>query len=469
MQLRNAQQEYENEGGLRNALSGGLPDDPSSLLKYGKQGRAVYESALKGRKEKLESSQKRIDMMGGLAGFVREQPTPENFQRTLSQAVQYGLMTPEQAKSTLAQYGDDPAKIKSFADQTFNQAITAKDKLHNETLIANNAATVAASYYGHNVSAANNQRTVGATIRGQDLTDARAREGTWTPVIVGDRVMQQNNRTGEIREAVDPSGTVTIGAPVTLPEQTGGAASPNALAPQPTAATSTNALVNPQNPSGIKQPLTAFDPKKVVRQETNAAGDVTGFNSRGEIVSVAPKAGKPSAATEKEQAVIQKIPEAIAISNDAIRKIDEMIGAVDAKGNPVEGKAGQPHPGFKGLTGAVGLGGSIPRFFAGSNAKNFEIRHNEIMSQSFLEAFETLKGGGAISEKEGIKATAAKNRMDLAQSPEEYMTAAREFQGYLKRGIANAERRAAQGIKTPANTGDIASNPDIDALLNKYK
>ena len=46
MQLRQAQQEYEGENALRGALQNGLPDDPSSLLKYGSKGRAVYESAV---------------------------------------------------------------------------------------------------------------------------------------------------------------------------------------------------------------------------------------------------------------------------------------------------------------------------------------------------------------------------------------------------------------------------------------
>ena len=135
MAMRQAQQEYENEGGLRNALTGGLPDDPSSLLKYGKSGRAIYESALKGKKEQLESSQKRIDMIGGLAGFVRERPTFENFESTLTQSVNYGLMTEAQKQADLAKYGGSPESIKAYADQKFQGALTAKDRTANETRI----------------------------------------------------------------------------------------------------------------------------------------------------------------------------------------------------------------------------------------------------------------------------------------------------------------------------------------------
>ena len=133
MAIRQANQEYENEGGLRNALAGGLPDDTSSLLQYGNKGRATYESILKGKKEQLESSQKRIDMLGGLAGFVRERPTPENFASSLDQAVSYGLMTPAQKQQVITQYGGSPESIRAYADQTFQSALTAKDRTANET------------------------------------------------------------------------------------------------------------------------------------------------------------------------------------------------------------------------------------------------------------------------------------------------------------------------------------------------
>jgi hypothetical protein len=38
--------------------------------------------------------------------------------------------------------------------------------------------------------------------------------------------------------------------------------------------------------------------------------------------------------------------------------------------------------------------------------------------------------------------------------------------GYTPKGKKTPTQ---ENIKTPANTGDISSNPDIDALLNKYK
>lgn len=216
MAMRQAQQEYENEGGLRNALSQGMPDDPSSLLKYGKSGRATYESALKGRKEKLESDDKRNVMLGGLAGPVLENPTPTTFNFALDRAVNYGLMTPAQKQEVMAQYGSSPESIKGYASQIFKGSITAQAQQSNATQVR-----------GQDLSHSASMASVGAAIRGQDLTNARAMEGTWSNVIVGRRVMQQNSRTGEYREVQDPTpdvgGTVTVGPITNLPETPTGA------------------------------------------------------------------------------------------------------------------------------------------------------------------------------------------------------------------------------------------------------
>jgi len=153
MAIRQAQQEYENEGGLRNALTGGLPDDPSNLLKYGKSGRATYESIRKGQKDKLESDDKRNVMLGGLAGPVIENPTLENFKFTLDRAEGFGLMTKTKKEEVLAQYGGSPESIKAYASQIFKGSITAQAQQSDATSIANNQRTVGASYYSSNTAA----------------------------------------------------------------------------------------------------------------------------------------------------------------------------------------------------------------------------------------------------------------------------------------------------------------------------
>jgi hypothetical protein len=175
----------------------------------------------------------------------------------------------------------------------------------------------------------------------------------------------------------------------------------------------------------------------------------------GESISSTVARPAPSAAVIKERQVAEKLPEAIAMNNDAIRKIDEMIGGVDANGKPLAGAKGKPHPGFGEAVGA-GFGTSM---IPGTQGKSFTIRHKEVLSQAFLDAFEALKGGGAITEKEGEKATAARTRMDLAQSEKEYMAAAREYQGVLKRGVENAKAR----IQRSGGTVPTTATPETSA------
>jgi hypothetical protein len=171
----------------------------------------------------------------------------------------------------------------------------------------------------------------------------------------------------------------------------------------------------------------------------------------------------PTAAVVKERQAVERLPEAIAMNVDAIRKIDEMIGGVDAKGNPLPGTAGKPHPGFNSAVG-FGLGA---QYVPGTEARGFRSRHEEVLGQAFLDAFEALKGGGAITEVEGQKATAARTRMNLSTSEKEYMDAAREYQGVLKRGIENARARIQRSGGTPPASPSAPSS--IDALLDKYK
>ena len=180
--------------------------------------------------------------------------------------------------------------------------------------------------------------------------------------------------------------------------------------------------------------------------------DASGTGSTGISPTVARPAPTPAAV--KERQAVEKLPEAIAMNSDAIRKIDQMIGGVDAKGKPLPGKAGQPHPGF---SEAVGFGFGTA-MIPGTEGKSFSIRHKEVLSQAFLDAFEALKGGGAITEKEGEKATAARTRMDLAQSEKEYMDAAREYQGVLKRGVENARARMQRsGVAPPTSNASGGS------------
>jgi hypothetical protein len=84
-----------------------------------------------------------------------------------------------------------------------------------------------------------------------------------------------------------------------------------------------------------------------------------------------------------------------------------------------------------------------------SDAARVQSKMDQINGQTFLQAFNALKGGGAITEIEGQKATEAMARLNTAQSLEDYQAALAELRGVVTRGIANA-RSKANGSTAPA-------------------
>lgn len=139
-------------------------------------------------------------------------------------------------------------------------------------------------------------------------------------------------------------------------------------------------------------------------------------------------------------AAMSALPKIINRAEESVRLIDEMIGKRDSKGQLLKGE--KTHPGFQSAVGATFLPGA--RFIPGSDTASFMSRHDQIKGASFLEAFESLKGGGAITEKEGAKATDAINRMSTATSESEYVRAAMDLQDVMRKGVANAQSKAAR-------------------------
>jgi hypothetical protein len=137
------------------------------------------------------------------------------------------------------------------------------------------------------------------------------------------------------------------------------------------------------------------------------------------------------------------LPGAIATAEQTLTLIDEMIG--DAKVNPKTNKIEIPKAGRRpapGFTDYVGAGVPGMRFLEGSDAASYERRQLQIEGKTFLEAFESLRGGGAITEVEGAKGQQAISRMNKAQSEVEYVKAARELQEVVRKGVERARAKA---------------------------
>jgi len=327
MALKAAQQETEGYEGLRGALSQGVPEDPTTLLQYGKQGRATYESLLKGRKEKLESDDKRNVMLGGLAGPVMENPTPANFEFTLNRAVNYGLMTPEQKQQTLAQYGGSPESIKAYASNIFKGSITAQAQQSDAT-----------SRYSTNVAAGTAANRLGFDER--KFKFEQDNPGFEYKTLNNGNIAAVNKRTNAVTILQEPSAAPTSAAPPV-----------NALTPPsaaPTSAASLNALINPPvvnqpgaptranaaalaptpllaaprpgyeyNAQGQQVPIS--DPTKVVNTVTDKFGNVSMLNAAGDVIRKVEGMGKPSAGVERQQ-------EREVVSEEGKKSVNRVLG-----------------------------------------------------------------------------------------------------------------------------------------------
>lgn len=146
----------------------------------------------------------------------------------------------------------------------------------------------------------------------------------------------------------------------------------------------------------------------------------------GQSIGVLPKdvAGKEAAeevgkAAGKAQASLPQIEDAATIALDTIDKI-------------------RKHPGKAYGIGAAGVLPGIP----GTQQRGFVALVDQAKGQVFLDAFNALRGGGAITEIEGEKATKARARMDRAQTQEDFDAALADYEAVIRRGLATARSNA---------------------------
>ena len=168
---------------------------------------------------------------------------------------------------------------------------------------------------------------------------------------------------------------------------------------------------------------------------------------------------------------LEKSPQVIQTINDTLRNVEDLIGdarivkdqkgkekidyTVTKDGKKIEGR--KPQAGFE---FAVGAGLPSWAVMGGSDTAGFLARLEQIKSRTFLQAFESLKGAGQITEKEGEKATSALNRMNTAQSEVEFIKAAREFEENLRTGMDLAKKKA--GVPT-GGTARLRWNPSTNS------
>ena len=125
-------------------------------------------------------------------------------------------------------------------------------------------------------------------------------------------------------------------------------------------------------------------------------------------------------------------PATIATLQNSITSIDELLADQD-------------------LGDIVGIGSLNPlNRVPGTAARGKIARAEQIAGQSFLAAFNQLKGGGAITEREGAAATAAMARLDRSQSEADYRKALTDLRAAITPAIDRARQQQSAGAPRPA-------------------
>jgi hypothetical protein len=108
------------------------------------------------------------------------------------------------------------------------------------------------------------------------------------------------------------------------------------------------------------------------------------------------------------------------------------------------------HPGRQYSTGKSSILPKPP----GTAPADFQVLLDQVQGAQFMQAYETLKGGGQITEIEGKKATDAMARMNPRQSEESFLQGVEEFQSIVRKAKERAAAKLpqAESASTPAAT-----------------
>lgn len=194
-----AQRQLERQNKLANILSQGYetPEARESALlqggfidestKLGKERRENRKTDVETQGKVYENTAKKLDIAGQVFGYVRQNPTLEAAYQALDVLEREGVYPPEQIAMFRRNATANPASIQGFADQAFQSSLKAKDQLaqfqtRNTGATTDTIAIDPVTGKANVVSSVRNTISPDAALsasttrRGQDLTNARARE-----------------------------------------------------------------------------------------------------------------------------------------------------------------------------------------------------------------------------------------------------------------------------------------------------
>lgn len=174
------------------------------------------------------------------------------------------------------------------------------------------------------------------------------------------------------------------------------------------------------------------DTQELTKQEAN---QLVNFQNRLDFLSKSPEA---LANIEKQKAEAKKKGQLLVEEElDLFRVTDTADDVVDVLDQMLI------HPGLEqstgGLLGLKGLQASAVPVTPSQIA--FATFVDQVRGKAFLEAFQSLKGGGHITEIEGQKATEAIARLNQRVTPKEYRKALIELRDISIKGVKRAKNR----------------------------
>jgi len=215
---------------------------------------------------------------------------------------------------------------------------------------------------------------------------------------------------------------------INVPQIGGGTAAPAGQAPQAAGPVApTQAAAAPQAAGGVAAaPRMPTAPAQVAQAGAGMGGRPTGP----QMESAAAGQKKFATDTAEDLAKVQANQTKNEQTSDyLLAKMDELI----------------THPGF-----SVSVGATVQPYFQhipGTDKADWYSRFSEVKGQTFLQAFETLRGGGQITEAEGKAATEALTRMKTSQSEKEFKAAADDFMNTVKRSVDRNRAKLGQEPK----------------------
>jgi hypothetical protein len=146
---------------------------------------------------------------------------------------------------------------------------------------------------------------------------------------------------------------------------------------------------------------------------------------------------EPSRAADIESAKYQATSMQEAMSNlpkieDQSKIMKDLIDEISAHPG-LSAVVGMPNP----LKGRIPLIGNV----VGSPAADFQAKIDQLGGKQFLEAFETLKGGGQITEVEGTKATNAIAAMQTSQTEKQFKEELQKLKEVVDIGLQRARNK----------------------------